>query len=246
MHNTMWSAVAGSMYQMRRLDVIANNLANANTPGFRADRMEFSTYLSQVRTEDFAGYRDSLSELNQLISTHTDYKPGVIRQTGNPLDMAIAGDGYFVVQTPDGPLYTRAGNFEFDVAGQIVTGDGFILRGEGGPIQIREGLPFEIDENGAVFQEQDEVGRVQIMEIANPETLQKVGNKRFKASAETRVRVSENPRIMQRALEGSNVDAVREMTHMVQTGRAFESYQRVISLVNNINQQANSKLSNFS
>ena len=246
MHNTMWSAVAGSMYQMKRLDIIANNLANANTTGYRGDRIQFSAYLNQIQSNQFSRNRESLDEINQLMTTRTTHRQGGIIHTENATDMAINGEGFFALQTPNGVQYTRAGNFRLDTEGNLVSNEGYLVQSEGGAIQIRDGLPFEVDEQGNVYQGEDEVGRLQLVEVQNPETLQKVSGSRFKATSATRVATMEAPQIIQRSLEGSNVNPLREMGQLLQTSRAFESYQSVIGIINSINQQANNKLSSLS
>jgi len=242
MHNAMWSAVAGSVFQMRRLDVIANNLANVNTTGFRGDRIMFDSYLAQIDDERFASNRKNVGNISDYMYTATNFQQGELHQTNNPLDVALATEGYFVVQTDKGTMYTRAGNFQFDLEGQLMTGNGFPVQGEGGAIQVRDGLPFEIDEQGSVYQEGEEVGRLQVVQIQNPETMEKVGGKMFKATRATRIAASDDHRVVQGALEGSNVNIVREMGQMVTAGRAFESYQQIISMMDNVNQQANNRL----
>ena len=242
MHNAMWTAVTGSVFQMRRLDVIANNIANVNTVGFRGDRMDFSSYLAQIRQREFTPYRRQLNDISELIHTRTNFQPGMIVSTGNPLDLAMVGRGFFVVDGPNGPLYTRAGNFQIDETGQLTTADGLTVQGENGPIRLREGLPFEITPEGAVFQEDTEVGRLRLVEIENPETMVKIGRGRFRSTQVTRVSEAEQREIMPNSLEGSNINLIREMTNLIQAGRAFESYQKIISMINNVNQQANSKL----
>jgi len=242
MHNAMWAATVGSMYQMQRMDVIANNLANANTVGFKADQVSFKATMSQIQTDQFAHYRDNLSPISASMITRTTFAPGIVQDTKNSMDVAILGDGFFAVQTTDGLRYTRAGNFTLDPDGQITTSDGHVVLGEGGPIQIRDGLPFEIDEIGKVYQDGNEIGKLLVTKVTNPETLEKVSGKMFKPTGATRTESIDAPDIKQGALESSNVNIIREMTYMVQAGRAFEAYQQVIGLMNNINQQALSKI----
>ncbi len=243
MQNTIWSAVAGSTYQMRRLDVIANNLANVNTVGFRADRVDFSAYLAQIRDRQFDSARRGLRDINDMIQTRTTKSNGVIQPTNNPLDMALNGPGFFVVSGPDGERYTRAGDFRTDAEGQLTTADGELVLGDGGPIQLREdaGTP-EVTEEGAVFQNGEEIGRLRIVEFENPDSLVKVSGRAFRAGRNTQIIENTGTAVVPRSLEGSNVNMMREMVAIVQAERAFDSYQRVISLVNTINQAANNRI----
>lgn len=248
MQNTIWNAVAGSIFQMRRLDVLSNNIANANTDGFKADDMSFSAYLAQIRQRQFVGARRGIDSIDDQMRTFTSFAPGTLKTTGNPLDLAIAGDGFFTVQTPDGPQFTRSGNFRLDDQGTLVSGDGHPVLGEAGPVQLQVDVAMDLvfDEYGTVYQDGQEIGRLRVTDVANPETLQKAGGKRFKATPATRSQVMEAPQVQQGVLEGSNVNIVRDITRIVQVGRSFDAYQRVIGLVDNINQRATQQLAQVS
>jgi flagellar basal-body rod protein FlgF len=239
--NTTWNAVAGSVFQMKQLDVTANNLANVDTPGFKGDRISFSSYMAQIARPEFARERESIKTINERIKTHTDFAPGPLMSTGNQLNFAIDGEGYFTIQTPKGEQLTRAGDFRLDDQGQLVTDDGQIVAGEGGPIQIQDGTPVDlvVDDTGLVYQNGEEIGRLRIQQVENPETLVKVGGKRFAAGRDSRVGPMETPAVRQGVIEGSNVNLIREVTSIIQATRAFESYQRIISLDNSINERAN-------
>jgi len=241
MQNTIWSATAGSIYQMRRLDVIANNLANADTPGYKGDLLTFQSYLSQIAEPDFTRYRTGALDINHMMSVHTSFADGRMRQTGNPLDFAIGGEGFFSVQTERGEMLTRAGAFQLDEQGQLVTTDGELLVGDGGPIQLLEGEEQEIqvDEYGYVYQAGEEIGRIKVTAVENPETLVKQGGARFSVTDQTRTTVLDMPELRQGFLEGSNINVIRNVTEIIQAGRAFEAYQGVIRMVNSINEQAN-------
>jgi flagellar basal-body rod protein FlgF len=247
MQNTIWNAVAGSMYQMQRLDVVSNNLANANTDGFKAQDVTFSAYLAQIQQQRFAGARHGTKSIQDQMQVHTNFAPGVVRNTGNSMDVAIDGDGWFTIDTPEGTSYTRAGNFTLDAEGQLVTTSGHLVLGEGGPLQMDQALRPDLvfDEYGMLYQEDQEVGRLQITHIENPSTLRQAGDKLYRPSAETQTQLMEAPSVVQGALEGSNVNLVKQVVQIVQAGRSFEAYQRIISLVDKLNQQANQQLANM-
>jgi flagellar basal-body rod protein FlgF len=144
------------------------------------------------------------------------------------LDVAINGSGFFSIQTPDGVQYTRQGNFTLDSEGVLITPDGYPVLGEGGEITLEEGT-VEIDGQGGVYVDGDEVGRLQISDFTNPETLTKAGNGRFVGSdAAIMGERPENSTVSQGYLETANVNPVRAMTEMIETSRAFEAYQKVI------------------
>jgi flagellar basal-body rod protein FlgF len=248
MHNTIWNGVVGSIFQMRQLDVAANNLANADTPGFKADRITFKSYLAQIQEPQFAGERRSIRSIEEHFQTRTGFAPGPLTPTGNSLDFAIDGPGFFVLQTPQGERYTRAGGFRLDEQGQLVSAEGFAVAGAGGAIQTQDSLRMDltIDEYGTVYQEGQEIGRIRVVEVQNPETLAKVGSRLFAAGRDTRVNDAEAPDVRQGVLEGSNVNLIREMSQVVQAGRAFEAYQRIVAMTNALNEKANQQISQVS
>ncbi|MBC2711733.1 MAG: flagellar basal-body rod protein FlgF [Desulfosarcina sp.] len=230
MSGGMYLAAAGALVQQLRLEVLSNNVANINTIGYKGDKSIFQIpeetepLLFETPIEGI----ETWSPYAPPFSTIIDFSQGAIRQTGNRLDVAINGSGLFSVQTPDGVQYTRQGSFTLDAEGVLVTQDGYPVLGEGGEINLEEGT-VEIDGEGGVYVDGDEVGRLQIADFPNGEALKKVGNGRFVAS-ETAVRGErpENTTLSQGYLETSNVNPVQAMTEMIETSRAFEAYQKVI------------------
>jgi len=230
MSGGMYLAAAGALVQQLRLESLSNNVANINTIGYKGEKSIFRipTDPSPQETQAAPGAIQPLSPYAPPFSTVIDFSQGAIRQTGNPLDVAISGSGFFSVQTPEGVQYTRQGGFSLDAEGLLVTSDGFPVLGDGGPIILDEGT-VEIDGEGGVTVGGDEVGRLQITDFSNPETLSKAGNGRFMAS-ESSIRVDrpEKTLLSQGYLEGANVNPVQAMTEMIETSRAFEAYQKVI------------------
>ena len=230
MSGGMYLAAAGALVQQLRLEVLSNNVANINTVGYKGDRSIFQipeAVESQVFETPVEGVQ-ALSPYAPPFSTVIDFSQGAIRQTGNSLDVAINGKGFFSIQTPDGVQYTRQGNFTLDTEGVLVTQDGYPVMGEGGAITLEEGS-VEIDMEGAVYVDGDEVGRLQIIDFPGGDGLKKAGNGRFIA-LDTAVPGSrpENTVLRQGHLESANVNPVRAMTEMIETSRAFEAYQKVI------------------
>ena len=166
--------------------------------------------------------------------THRHSRPvsisvrGRSRQTGNPLDVAISGSGFFSVQTPEGIQYTRQGSFSLNDQGTLVTPDGHVVEGDGGAITIEAGT-VDIDMTGGIFVDGDEVGRLKITEIDNPQTLKKTGNGRFMPTDATiAAPAPETASVSQGYLESANVSPILAMTEMIETTRVFEAYQKVI------------------
>lgn len=230
MSGGMYLAAAGALVQQLRLEVLSNNVANINTIGYKGDRSIFQIpeeTESQVFETPIEGIQ-SLSPYAPPFSTVIDFSQGAIRQTGNSLDVAINGKGFFSIQTPDGVQYTRQGSFTLDTEGVLVTQDGYPVMGEGGAITLEEGS-VEIDMEGAVYVDGDEIGRLQIIDFPNVDGLKKAGNGRFIA-LDTAMPGSrpENTVLRQGHVESANVNPVRAMTEMIETSRAFEAYQKVI------------------
>lgn len=226
----MYLAAAGALVQQLRLEVLANNVANISTIGYKGERSVFQIPEERepLTFETPIDGIQSLSPYAPPFSTVIDFSQGAIRQTGNSLDVAINGSGFFSIQTPDGIQYTRQGNFTLNSEGVLITPDGHPVLGEGGEINLEEGI-VEIDLQGSVLVDGDEVGRLQVTDFTNPETLKKAGNGRFVGS-DTSVLGGrpENSTLSQGFIETANVNPVRAMTEMIETSRAFEAYQKVI------------------
>lgn len=230
MSGGMYLAAAGAMVQQMRLEVLANNIANIDTNGYKGERTIF-----RINEETTVPVEEQAAEDIQPLSpyappfeTRVDFSQGSLRQTGNPLDVAINGKGFFSVQTPEGIQYTRQGSFSLNDEGVLVTPDGFPVMGEGGEITLEEGK-IEIDMQGGIYVDGDEVGRLQITDFDDLTTLQKVGNGRFLATDQTMLADRpDDSTLSQGYLETANVNPIMAMTEMIETSRAFEAYQKVI------------------
>ncbi len=201
---------------MSRLDHVTNNLANANTPGFKAEYLNFAR----------ESQNDGLApESGQMA---VNFAPGMLQETGNPLDAALKDDGFFVVETGQGGLaYTRQGNFALDENGYLVTAAGDKVLGASGPIQV-EGDRISIDDQGRVISDGDEAGRLRIVRFEFPQLLQRKGSGLFTDPGNAGETPVENPQVKSGSLELSNVNAVKEMVMMIDIQRTFEAYQKVI------------------
>lgn len=230
MSGGMYLAAAGALVQQMRLETLANNVANINTLGYKGEKSIFRVS-EDTQPPPVGNTPDAIQPLSPYappFSTVIDFTQGAIRQTGNPLDVAINGRGFFSVRTPDGVQYTRQGSFTLDADGVLVTPDGYPVLGEGGEISLEEGT-VEIDMEGAVYVDGDEVARLRITDFPNGDELKKAGNGRFVApDTANRVERLENTTVSQGFLENSNVNPVQAMTEMIETSRAFEAYQKVI------------------
>ena len=233
----LYAAVSGSRVQEKRLEIISNNLANINTSGFKEDRPVFRVF---NRTENFnvltgPGFQKGfmLSEkMNMSYLTFsgikTDFSTGKIKHTGNPLDVAISGSGFFVVNTPKGELYTRMGNFSLNDKGELITHGGYPLKGKGKHIKI-EGTEVNIDRDGNVKVDGELVGTLRVVDFEDYSALRKVGDNLFEnTGGRKNEREAEEFEIGNHYMELSNINAVKEMVKMIDVLRLYESYQKVI------------------
>jgi flagellar basal-body rod protein FlgG len=208
--------------------MLSNNLANVNTIGYKADLPVFRFNEPAAEADPATGEVPKLSPYLSPIDHVTNFTEGALRETGNPLDVAIVGDGFFAVQTPDGIQYTRKGRFSVNEQGQLSTADGNAVMGQGGEIAI-DGSRVEISEAGEVSVDGAVVDVLRVVDFERPYPMQKVGGTRFvPAESSAQPQESRNYRIAQGAVEASNVDALRTMTELIESLRVFESYQKAI------------------
>lgn len=227
MSGMIYKAGAGAILQQIRLETYANNLANVNTSGFKADQPVFRFEAPEIAS-DSGDNAARLSPYALPLEYVTNFEAGPVRATGGPMDVAIVGKGFFEVQTPDGPQYTRNGRLSINADGMLSTTEGLPVMGQGGEINI-EGGRIEISEEGEVLVDGDIVGVLKVVDFSDPSGLKKVGNSLFAVdNAAAGLVEAEGYRIAQGALEASNVDAIRTMTEIIETLRVFETYQKVI------------------
>lgn len=202
----MTRPVQGGLRQERKLEAVSNNLANVDTTGYKKDVVSFDQKFKAQLNKDFA--------------------QGDITQTGNPFDVALAGPGFFKVETVDGIQYTRNGNFVLNSEGVLVDLAGNPVLGQGGAIII-EGREAEINGIGEIRVDGDVVDTLDVVDFQDPDTLEKVGQNILAYTGNPADEVPvENPVIKQMALEGSNVQAVDEMVKMIDYHRMFETFTK--------------------
>jgi flagellar basal-body rod protein FlgF len=236
------AALIGLSRQMaigRELEVVANNIANLNTIGYKADGSVFEEYLSTTaRHGHFSGRDQRMSYVSDRATWH-DFKQGPLLQTGNPLDVALDGDFFFVVQTPNGDRYTRNGAFKINNTGQLVTTDGLVVQGEGGPIIFQNtDSKVTLAEDGTIRVRQSADsksdsfrGKLRVVRFTQMSQLQKDGSGLFKAPDSMPPQIPLPPnrvRVMQGVLEQSNVSPVLEMARMVEISRTYTQIQGLL------------------
>jgi flagellar basal-body rod protein FlgF len=245
----LYISAEGAHAQSRRVEALANNLANADTVGFKRDLTIFQSRYAEETQQglDYPGSR-TVNDLGggvRVAATKTDFSPGPVRATGNASDLAVTGDGFFTVRRPDGDYLTRAGNFMFNTAGQLVTQDNYpVLSDAGTPIEIDpEAGPVQYTGDGGIIQ----AGTQQNLALVKPRSLgdlTKVGQNMFKALAPTTpVDVRQ---VHSGYLEQSDVKPTSEMTELIEASRAFEANISMIKNHDQIMSTLTSRLLKFS
>jgi flagellar basal body rod protein FlgG len=218
---------------MESLDLLANNVANANTGGYKADREFYSIYSAPEAAEY------SASTMPVIERPWIDLAPGTIRETGSPLDMALTGPGFFGVNGPSGPLYTRNGSFRLSAAGTLVTSDGYAVRGGGGtPVSLQRGQPFDIAADGTVRQGGLVVGKLEVVDFTGADGLVKQGANYFRAADPAlRPVAPSGTSVEQGKLEASNTGSAEAAVRLISVMRQFEMLQKAVSMAGEMNQQ---------
>ena len=230
MNAAMYKALSGAIVQMRRLDIVSQDLANVNTAGYKGERLAFREILAEPsrRGERMGG----LAVVNEQ---RTDLSMGALQYTGNPFDLAIEGEGFFAIQTPQGVRYTRQGTFTRSSDGTVVTPLGSPLLGEGGPIRI-EGKKMDVTPEGAVLSDGAEVDKLQIVRFANPRRLTREGNSLFRAPEEE-AQADPASRVLQGNSEQANVNPIAAMVTMITVQRQFEAYERAMKTMDDVTER---------
>jgi len=229
----LYASSNGMPPMLVRMEVISNNLANINTTGYKKDEM-FVEMLKDPGVAPPAGAGELGARLN--VEKITDFGIGSLMQTSNPLDVALQGDGYFVVQTPRGERYTRNGNFTVALDGTLTTNDGYPVLGRNGRIKFPD-LQLLAQENVVIKQTGEitigktEIDTLRVVECKDHTRLRKEGNSLFSIAPEDKGTIAdmESPLVRQGFLEESNVDGIAEMIEMIEITRNFESNQKAIA-----------------
>ncbi|MBO6755860.1 MAG: flagellar basal-body rod protein FlgF [Roseibium sp.] len=237
MENAQLIALSRQAVLRNQLNVVANNMANINTTGYKAQRMLFEEFIMPLaEATEFHNADQSLSYVSDY-GTRTDMLDGSLKLTDNELDLAIEGDGFFVVQLEDGgEAFTRNGAFTLDENGQLVSTQDRPVLTAGGPITFTpEDGQITIARNGTISTDLGIRGQIRVVEFENPQNLEQIGDT---------VLTGEEPlpvadvRVVQGAIEQSNVDGVSEMTRLIEITRAYATISKLLQDSDDLRQQA--------
>ena len=240
----LYTSASGMLTEMTRNDVTANNLANVNTTGYKKDTAINSSFAemlihrvndqkpTDISSRPAIGTLGTGAIVDEIVTVH---EPGQLRETSNQLDMAIAGEGYFVVQNDNGTFYTRNGSFTIDSEGYLVTSQGDMVQGETGPVRLGNAESVSVDDSGNISVNGEPVGTLQLVTIPDPQELTKVGDTLFTGGQAVN---GIDGQVKQKFIEASNVNVINEMVNMITIMRAYEANQKIITSHDNTLGQA--------
>jgi len=246
MQNALLVGLSRQVALGRELDVVANNIANINTTGYKSDGSLFEEYLASAARAGETGSRVSFVRDR---GTWHDMTPGPIEQTGNPLNVAIDGKGFLAVQTSRGERYTRNGALQINGSGQLVTSDGNPVLGEAGPIVLQPtDRQVSISKDGTLSVREgtsntDSLrGKIRLVAFTDQQQLQKDGSSTFVAADGSAPQVTKTASLLQGSIEKSNVRGVVEMSRMIEITRSYTQVADILKQQHDLGQQAIDKL----
>jgi len=249
MENTLLVGLSRLVTLERQVDIVANNVANVNTNGFKADRPLFEEYLRSPAHEDNFQLSDRRVSFVQDRGSFNDFAAGNTEMTKNPLDVSIDGRGLFVVQTPAGERYTRDGGFQINNQGQLVTASGNPVLGTSGPIVFQptdKQINIAVDGNVTVLEgtgRTDSVrGKLRIASFADPQKLVKEGSNLYSAGQGVAAQTDTTSRVRQGYIEKSNVNSVAEMSRMIEITRTYTQISALLQQQSDLHKSALEKL----
>jgi len=274
----LWVPVSAAIAQQKNVETIANNVANANTPGFKKDQMIFKEYLAAIekgdqsidlpqkewKPEDFYRSYNAEDAFVKADASFTTHEQGQLTPSGNSFDMGLSGPGFFEVLTPNGIRYSRKGSFSINGDGKLVTDQGFLVLSKGPPPTVGadgtvsisappESRAIMIGNNklivsltGEVFSGSDKVADLSVAEFNDIHALKKEGQSLFINNDQQNLKIGDyKTSVHQGFIEQSNVNAVTEMSALINANRNFESIQRVIKTYDNMSSRAVNEIGKF-
>jgi flagellar basal-body rod protein FlgF len=250
----LYTSAAGMLPLPYSQELVTNNLSNVNTSGYKQDRsfirdlISADLYLNQnqlastgaspgLANIDPPAFRASVGNSSRVVEYRTDFSQGGMEITGNDYHLALEGEGFFTVRTPQGTQYTRNGQFAISSTGTLVTEEGFEVLGASGPINVQGGK-MAVQQNGDVYVNNILRGRLNIASLNNPNTLSKTDAGRFVPQTGVNMRVSGNFKVRQGVLEQANAEPIDQLVRLIEIERMFEFGQRAIRMQDETLQQA--------
>lgn len=263
----LWVPVSAAISQQQKVDTLANNVANANTPGFKKTDLTFREHLTVLENgnvdaslpnktwtpEDFYNTHGNESSYVKTDGSFTNFNQGQIMPTGNIFDLAIKGEGFFEILSPNGIRYTRKGNFTINNEGKLTTDQGYFVLSKGdGTKEMPENrtisMPqgkFAVTKEGTIISNDLKIAEINIIEFTDKHALKKEGNSLFSNNDQKNIKPETSTMIYQGFQEQSNVNVIQEMSELIKASRNFESIQRVIKTYDNMAEKLNTNILRF-
>jgi len=234
MSSGKYGAISGAVARMHMLDTISVHLAAVKTPGYKKGNVTFESELEDA----VSGLGTKAINYSHLTSPEIDFSPGPLEHSGDSLDLAINGEGFFKIQKPDGTFgYTRKGNFQLNQDGQLIDTNGYPVMGRGGELTL-PGPDVVISTDGTIWSGETKIGQVALFNFPDTSILERAGNEMFQAEDGTEPELLAHPQMLQRSLEGSNVNMMKSMTEMTSNLRIFEATQKALKIYNDMDEKA--------
>jgi len=228
MDSGYYAACTALAARTQALDTIANNLANANTAGYRAEHNIFSAVLANTQSGAGSNLSNAINNFGIVSGTSLDLSQGALQKTGNPLDLAIQGTAFFAVKTPNGVMYTRNGSFQVSATGQLITSAGDPVMGDKGTITMLPGAS-SISPDGTISSNGAIAGKIRLVDFPAGTQLQTEGNSYYSAPKDAETPATDS-KVQQGTLENSNVNPILSMVELITAQRSAESMQRALSM----------------
>jgi len=237
MDNSLYVGLSKQIVLQRQLDIIANNIANTDTAGFKVEALAVA---EDPQAPAFTLGGPAPVKFVMPNGVIRDFGQGSLRKTDSPFDVAIDGQGFFRVTTPQGERYTRDGRFRMDETGKLTTADGSpVLDDGGGEITLNpEKGQLTVSQDGTLSQGTERIGKLGVVTFSNLSTLEKVGNNLMKNTSNQTPTAATEARLRQGMLEGSNVNPILEITHMIEVSRAYEQMAKMMDSQADLSTQA--------
>jgi flagellar basal-body rod protein FlgF len=230
-------AASGLRARMESLDMLANNIANSSTSGYKGDGEFYTLFTAEAAaSEDPSG---TAATMPMIQRPWTDFSQGLLEPTNNPLDFGISGKGFFAVQGPSGPLYTRNGNFQVAADGALVTSEGYgLLDSDGKPLKANPAQPIELTLDGNIQQQGQLIGKLKLVDFKDSSSLTKQGNNYFKNNGDAPPADAVGGQVHQGKIEASNVSASQSAVRLVSVLRQFEMMQKAVTIGSDMGRKA--------
>lgn len=232
-------AASGMRSRTESLELVANNLANTSTAGYKADGESYNLYFGDSAWEGYLENRPAAGEMPIVERNWADMSQGTLLDTGNMNDLALAAPGFLVAETSSGPLYTRGGHFRISRKGILETREGYaVLAADGKQVRLDPAKPFSISQSGQISQDGSAVAALQIVDVDKVDALTKRGGTYFAVSSLAKTAPVQNPQVLQGKVESSNVESSYAAVKLVGVLRQFEMMQRAVRIAGDMGKQS--------